>query len=110
MAKKREKRQNHKNDTIKYKLRCELRKMESYGRSKKADMQKTKADREKLRADGATYSESLRINHSKERIYSYSTMENYQKDEIVKVLEEKPQILLLVTYTTSLRSLLTRTA
>lgn len=80
MAKKREKRQNHKNDTIKYKLRSELRKMESYGRSKKADMQKTKADREKLRADGASYSESLRINHSKEHIYSYSTMENYQKE------------------------------
>lgn len=80
MAKKREKRQNHKNDTIKYKLRCELRKMESYGRSKKADMQKTKADREKLRANGATYSESLRINHSKEHIYSFSTMANYQKE------------------------------
>lgn len=80
MAKKKDKRQNHKNDTIKYRLRCELRKMESYGRSKKADMQKTKADREKLRADGASYSESLRINHSKEHIYSYSTMENYQKE------------------------------
>lgn len=79
-GKEKRKRQNHKNDTIKYKLRSELHKMESYGRSKKADMQKTKADREKLRAGGATYSESLRINHSKEHIYSYSTMENYQKE------------------------------
>ena len=80
MAKRREKRQNHKKDTIKYKLKCELKKMASYGRSKKTDMTNTKNERNKLIAQGHSYEESLRINYSKNYIYSYSTMENYQKE------------------------------
>ena len=80
MRKNREKRQNHKNDTIKYKLRCELNQMASYGCSKKADMTETKNERSRLKRQGCSREEQLRVNACKERIYSYSTMANYQKD------------------------------
>lgn len=80
MAKGKEKRQNHKNDTIKYKLRCELNKMASYGRSKKQDMTTTRNERNILKNQGYSHEEQLRVNACKDHIYSFSTMENYQKE------------------------------
>jgi integrase len=65
---------------IKYQLKQELGKMESYGESKYLDKLKTKQERDNLMANGATYRESLAINYSKDKIYSYSTMSTYQKE------------------------------
>ena len=82
MAKKREKRQNHKNDTIKYKLRSELRKMESYGRSKKADMQKTKADREKYSGNNLVEETSWKYLNEHAEFLMYFT-------KLIEALEDK---------------------
>lgn len=65
---------------IKYNLKQELQQMACYGQSKHDDKMKTLRDRKLARAKGATYQQSLSINYSKDKIYSFNTMETYQKE------------------------------
>lgn len=66
--------------SIRYQLKSELKKMESYGRSKHADMQQTRIDRSIARANGLSKEEIQKIDHTKMHIYSKCTMQNYQRE------------------------------
>ncbi len=65
--------------SIKYALKQALASKEAYGRSKYEDKLKTKIHRAKLQSQGVSYQERLRIDYSKNYVYSKSTMNSYQR-------------------------------
>ncbi|MBO5163725.1 MAG: hypothetical protein J6B75_04690 [Ruminococcus sp.] len=64
---------------IKYLLKKELEMMKAYGQSKYADKKQTQKDRSQAKKEGKTLRERDDINHSKDKIYSYTTMAVYQQ-------------------------------
>ena len=64
---------------IKYQMKQELQKMEAYGRSKHKDQQKTKTERSNAKAKEIDFKEYRTIDYTKDYIYSYNTMKNYQR-------------------------------
>ena len=64
--------------TIKFLMKSELNSMAAYGRSKYQDQQRTHALRSQMKKEGKSWEECLRVNFSKDYIYSYQTMKNYQ--------------------------------
>ncbi|MFR7538084.1 MAG: hypothetical protein ACLUX8_04970 [Clostridium sp.] len=64
---------------IKFQMKQELQKMEAYGRSKHADQLKTKEERSTLKAKGVPFEQYRTIDYTRDYIYSYNTMKNYQR-------------------------------
>ena len=64
--------------TVKFLMKSELNSMAAYGRSKYQDQQRTYAVRSQMKKEGKSWEECLRVNFSKDYIYSYQTMKNYQ--------------------------------
>lgn len=54
--------------------------MEAYGRSKKADQNKTMEERSNARARGISFEEYRQIDYTKDHIYSHNTMNTYQRE------------------------------
>ena len=63
---------------IKFLMKNELNSMAAYGRSKYQDQQRTFQVRSQMKKEGKSWAECLRVNFSKDYIYSYQTMKNYQ--------------------------------
>ena len=63
---------------IRYLMKIQLNKMESYGRSKKADQQRTKEERSNAKTKGIAFEEYRTIDYTKDHIYSINTMKLYQ--------------------------------
>lgn len=64
---------------IRYLMKSELKQMESYGRSKKADQSRTREERSNAKALGIPFQEYREIDYTKDHIYSIKTMEHYQR-------------------------------
>lgn len=64
---------------IRYLLKVELNKMQAYGCKKHEDKKKTKKERSIAKSEGKTLRERDEINHSRDKIYSYTTMKTYQQ-------------------------------
>lgn len=66
--------------SIRYTMKTELNKMQSYGRSKHLDQVKTREERSNLKAQGVRYEEYRQIDYTREHIYSQNTMQTYQRE------------------------------
>lgn len=70
-----------KQKNIRYLLKSELKKLESYGQKKHEDKKKTYDERKQLKAKGYSLAEREKMcNYSKEKIYSIQTMQTYQRE------------------------------
>lgn len=70
-----------KQKNIRYLLKSELKKLESYGQKKHEDKKKTYDERKQLKAKGYSLAEREKMcNYSKDKIYSIQTMETYQRE------------------------------
>lgn len=70
-----------KQKNIRYLLKSELKKLESYGQKKHEDKKKTYDERKQLKAEGYSLAEREKMcNYSKDKIYSIQTMETYQRE------------------------------
>lgn len=70
-----------KQKNIRYLLKSELKKLESYGQKKHEDKKKTYDERKQLKAEGYSLAEREKMcNYSKDKIYSVQTMETYQRE------------------------------
>lgn len=70
-----------KQKNIRYLLKSELKKLESYGQKKHEDKKKTYDERKQLKAKGYSLAEREKMcNYSKDKIYSIQTMQTYQRE------------------------------
>lgn len=65
---------------IRFLMKQKLESYAAYGESKHADKVKTENERRQLKKAGATFRQTLDVNYSKDKIYSYGTMKTYQRE------------------------------
>ena len=76
--------------TIRYQMKHELNQMAYYGHSKHEEQCRTYEERQRLKAQGASREECMKIDYTADKIFSYTTMKTYQNeiDRFANYLED----------------------
>lgn len=66
--------------SIKFQMKSALNQQAYFGHSKHDDQLRTIEERQRMKAQGATYEERLAVDYARDKIYSFGTMKTYQNE------------------------------